>query len=253
MHESRSIPIICYHSIDESDSVISVSPKSFALQMRHLKALGYQAVSLREITDYVHKGFTTANRPIGIIFDDGYKNNYTEAFPVLQEVGFTATIFITTDYCGQINAWGPQHGSIPRLPMMTWNQIEELSRQGIEIGSHTKSHPKLSELGMDKIRDELVGAKALLEDRIGKNIEFASYPYGNYNETVKQIAKSYFKAVVSTRVGKVRKGSDPHALKRLNASGKLFKMFSPKMIYAGSLSYYIAVKTAMNKFKSLMG
>ncbi|NIQ16060.1 MAG: polysaccharide deacetylase family protein, partial [Candidatus Dadabacteria bacterium] len=242
MYDPSGIPVLCYHSIDPSNSVISVSPESFAAQMRHLKKLGYQSISLNEIVNYVHKGVSNFNRPIGIIFDDGYRNNYTKAFPVLQEVGYTATIFVTTGYCGKFNEWGAQNNSIPRLPMMTWEEISEMSRNGIEIGSHTKSHPKLAELDELKAREELIGAKKQIEDHIGREVEFASYPFGSFNDEVKQVAKTAFKAVVSTRVGKVRVGSDVHALERINTSGKLFKMLPPKIIFSGSLDYFITLK-----------
>ena len=159
MYYPDSLPILCYHSIDGSNSVVSVAPKSFGAQMRYLKSKGFQTLPLKEIVEYTQYGTTSVAKPIGIVFDDGYTNNYTDAFPILQEVGFQATIFLVTNYCGKLNEWGPQHESIPLLPMMTWEEIKEMSRHGIEFGSHTMSHPKLAEVSTEQALSELVGPR----------------------------------------------------------------------------------------------
>lgn len=249
--QSSGLPILCYHSIDVSGSPVSVDPKSFADQMAYLLRQGYQAVTLHDVVEYAQNGHTSVKRPVCIVFDDGYKNNYTEAFPVLHKVGFSATIFVTTDYCGKLNKWSPQHKSIPSLPMMSWEEMVEMSRHGIEFGSHTKSHPKLAEIDAKMAREELEGAKEELEHHLGEKVEFASYPFGSFNGEVKTLAESLFKAVVSTRLGKVQLGSDIHALERINASSKLFKLIPCQMTFSTHFDGYLMLKKLIDKAKTL--
>ena len=252
MSQSSGLPILCYHSIDLSGSPVSVNPQSFSDQIAYLQKSGYQTVTLHEVVEYAQNGHTSVKRPVCIVFDDGYKNNYTEAFPVLRRAGFSATIFVTTDYCGKSNSWGEQSMSIPPLPMMSWEEIVEMSRHGIEFGSHTKSHPKLAEIDVKMASEELEGAKVELENHIGKQIEFASYPFGSFNGEVKGLAKSIFKAVVSTRLGKVQVGSDIHALERINVASDLFKLLPESVALGGSFNYYLAMKNCIDWGKRIV-
>ncbi len=192
MYYPDSIPILCYHSIDGRDSSVFMDPRSFAAQMRYMKRKGFTTLSLEEIVNYTRDGTASDGKPIGIVFDDGYKNNYTEAFPVLQEVGFQATIFLAINYCGKVNDWRSQHKSIPLLPMMTWEEVKEMSRHGIELGSHTMSHPKLAEVPTEQALAELVGAKEEIENHVGREVAFASYPFGSFNDRVRGFAQSVF-------------------------------------------------------------
>ena len=249
---SPGLPILCYHSIDASGSPVSVDPQSFARHIAYLKEKGYQSVSLHEVVEYAQHGRTSVKDPVCIVFDDGYKNNYTEAFPVLDKAGFTATIFVATDYSGQSNRWDEESTSIPSLPMMSWEEIVEMSRHGIEIGSHTKSHPKLAEIDAARVREELEGSKVELEHHLGKKVEFASYPFGNFNDSVKSLAGSLFKAVVSTRLGKVRPGSDIHALERINPASDLFRSLPVWVALGGDLNYYLTMKNCVDWGKKLV-
>ncbi len=246
------LPILCYHSIDMSGSPVSLHPQRFADQMVYLRRQGYQAVTLHDVVEYAQNGHTSVNRPVCIVFDDGYKNNYTEAFPVLLNVGFSATIFVTTDYCEKSNKWDEQSMSIPSFPMMSWHEIVEMSHHGIEFGSHTKSHPKLAEIDAKMAREELEGSKVALEDHLGKKVEFASYPYGSFNSEVKTLAESLFKAVVSTRLGKVQLGSDIHALERINAASDLFRSLPAWVALGGGLNYYLAMKNCIDWGKKVV-
>lgn len=250
--QSSGFPILCYHSIDRSGSPVSVDPQNFSDQMAYLRRQGYEAVTLHDVVEYAQNGHISVKRPVCIVFDDGYKNNYTEAFPVLDKVGFSATIFVTTDYCGKSNSWSPQHMSIPTLPMMSWEEIVEMSRHGVEFGSHTKSHPKLAEIDAKMAREELEGAKEELENHLGKKVEFASYPFGSFNGEVKTLAESLFKAVVSTRLGKVQRGSNIYALERINAASKLFKLLPYQMTFSTNFDGYLMLKELINKGRTLL-
>ena len=252
MPTSIGLPILCYHSIDTSGSPVSVDPQSFASHIAYLQEKGYQTVTLHDVAEFAQHGHTSVKKPICIVFDDGYKNNYTEAFPVLDKAGYSATIFVATDYVGKSNRWDEESMSIPSLPMMSWEEMGEMSRHGIEFGSHTKSHPKLAELDEKMAREELEGSKVELEDHLGKKVEFASYPFGSFNDGVKTLAASLFTSVVSTRLGKVQHGSDIHALERINVASELFRSLPVWVALGGGLNYYLNMKNCIDWGRKLI-
>ena len=249
MLHTGGIPILCYHSIDTSNSPVSVTPTAFARQMDWLRKRGFNSLTLNDLVGWVQAKGGCSGKPVCLVFDDGYYNNYTHGFPILQEVGFTATIFVATDYCARINSWDNQHRSIPRLRMMSWENIVEMSRHGIEFGSHTRSHPDLTQLGSDEVREELIGAKKVLQDRIGKAVRFCSYPFGKFNTLTKQVARSAFSGAVSNRIGKVTPESDRYALERINAASALFKILPTRVVFAANFDFYIAAKKSVDSFK----
>jgi peptidoglycan/xylan/chitin deacetylase (PgdA/CDA1 family) len=249
--KKNTFPILTYHSIDTSCSVISVSPSSFKEQMSYLKERGYETLSLQEVTKYVKEGSRLLEKRFVITFDDGYKNNYTQAFPILKEYQFTATIFLTTSYCGMKNDWPNQHSSIPNLPMLSWEEIREMSKYGIEFGAHTRSHPRLTELTIEKAKLEMLGSKRDIEAHLDKPVEFFSYPFGNYDEKIKEIAKTAFKGAISNRPGKVDSHSDPYALERINATGQIFKCLPLNILSIRSFDLYVVLKRAVNRVTKL--
>jgi len=188
LYRTRLIPVLVYHSVDDSGSVISISPGDFKGHMRYLKDNGYRSISLIEYVGYLRKGWKPRDKLVVITFDDGFMNNYTEAFPVLRMHGFTATIFITTDYVGKTCAW-MKDDSIPGLPMMSWSEIREMRASGIDFEAHTCSHPHLTELSVKDIRDELVKSKSILEDKIDREIDFFGHPYGDTDCRSQQVAR----------------------------------------------------------------
>ena len=207
-HDKRSIPILTYHSIDNSKSVISVSPSGFKKQMNYLMENGYQTLSLYDTIRHLQQRESLPEKVIIITFDDGYKNNYIHAFPILKKYQFTATIFLATAYCEGTNDWFGQEFSIPRIPMLSWVEIREMSRYGIEFGAHTRSHARLADLDMEKAQEEIVGSKMDIESHLNQPVELFSYPFGSFNEQAKEIVRTVFKGAVSTRLGKVNSESD---------------------------------------------
>jgi peptidoglycan/xylan/chitin deacetylase (PgdA/CDA1 family) len=221
--------------------------------MTYLKSRGYRCLSLHDVRDYVLYQQPVPDKSVCIVFDDGYANNYTDAFPILQEVDFTATIFIATAYCEKVNQWCEPYHAIPRLSMLAWEQIREMSRYGIEFGSHSQSHPNLTALAIDQVQDEIIGAKSAIEDCIGKEVNFLSYPFGHFNADVKSVARSAFQCAVSNILGKVTRTSDLYALHRINATSGIFKFLPTKLAFSNSLNTYIAVKNVANHCKRLIG
>lgn len=174
------IPILMYHQIDEPPPRgtalrgLTVAPSSFAWQMRMLRLLGYRGLSMHDLEPYLtgeKKG-----KVVGITFDDGYQNNLHHALPVLKKNGFTATCYGVSDMLGGTNAW--DRGLVAEKPLMTLNDWRAWRAAGMDIGSHTRTHAKLTELSADQARDQIERSKSTLEDAIGCPVNHFCYPYG---------------------------------------------------------------------------
>jgi peptidoglycan/xylan/chitin deacetylase (PgdA/CDA1 family) len=236
MSQGRSvnIPILTYHSVDESHSVISTSPSEFAKQMAQLWKGGWRSVSLSEMTRLMRDEQSFPEKTFVITFDDGYENAYSEAFPVLTQFGFKATIFLITEYCGKLNDWPGHSASIVRRPLLSWSQIQEMHKHGMEFGAHTLSHPDLTKISIQDAEREMISSKAQIQDRLGVEAEFFAYPYGKFNSRVKEIAQQQFLGACSTKLGKARATSDLFLLPRVDmyymSSERLFSALSTVLV-----------------------
>jgi len=240
------IPVLLYHSVDDSGSVISISPQEFKAQMRYLRRSGYETISLNEYLNYVVGFGKPAGKRVVITFDDGFKNNYSEAFPVLKEYGFTATIFISTDLAGQKSSW-ERDESIPELSMLTWDEVKEMSDYGIKFESHTCSHCYLSQLSENEARDELLRSKSTIEEKTGRQVEFFCHPYGDWSEQTKRLAREcgYRGAFTRPGFGSASNKGDLYDLKRVGtAQFSCLEDFKAGLL--GTYDWYV-------KFKEYLG
>jgi peptidoglycan/xylan/chitin deacetylase (PgdA/CDA1 family) len=171
---SIKCPILSYHSIADD----SVTPHLFEEHLDFLCS-AYRIILLRQLFDGIFNDGLPRN-PLVISFDDGYRDNYEFAFPILKQYGVAATIFVAAGYVG---------GVFDRRPIMTQGQIKDLAVHGIEIGSHTVSHPNLQRLNRERIREELAESKAKLERIIESPVVSVAYPYGLYNHEIIEVAQ----------------------------------------------------------------
>ncbi len=215
--QTTKIPILTYHSIDTSGSVISTSPETFRKQMQFLGDAEFNVVSLKALGKSLLKRAPLPPKTIVLTFDDGFQNFYTSAFPVLNEYNFPATVFLITDYCGKYNDWEGNLPTLARSKLMDWKGIKELSKNNIEFAAHSRTHPDLTKLNTEKAVREIVESKLTIEERLGVEVTDFAYPYGKYNLPVKQLTEKHFRTACSTRLGKVRAGDDFFALKRVDA------------------------------------
>jgi peptidoglycan/xylan/chitin deacetylase (PgdA/CDA1 family) len=194
-----------YHSIGGADR-LAVRPEAFAEQMAYLRDHGYTPVPLGART-------RPADRPVVITFDDGYADFHEHALPVLDRLGFPATVFVTT---GWLDDAGPYAAGRPLGRMLTWRQTEEIAACGVEIGAHGHSHAQLDQLGRPALRDELRRSRSLLQDRLGRTVAVMAYPYGYSSARVRHEVRAagYDKAcAVANSV--MTTGHDPLTLPRL--------------------------------------
>ena len=138
-------PVLAYHSIDNSGSEVSVSGNEFNRQMLFLKENGYQTISMTQYAETIRTKGKHSKKSFVLTFDDGYLNNYTEAYPLLKKLGYTATIYLITRYMGGYCDWITDI-PVPRLRMLDWDEVLEMTGNGIDFGAHTITHPHLSRL-----------------------------------------------------------------------------------------------------------
>lgn len=178
------ILILTYHDFTiEEGSSYDMNIVEFEKQMDYLAAHNYSVISLSELLKGL-KGGQLPPKPVVITIDDGFKSNYTLAYPVLKKYNFPAILFLYTNFIEKNN------GSL------TWEEIKEMTKNNIEIGSHTLSHCNLLkyrknenyETYLTRIRKEIFLSKEILESKIGRKVKFFAYPYGAYSSTIKDLA-----------------------------------------------------------------
>ncbi len=200
------VPIMMYHSVSLADEspLNVVSPKSFANQMEYLKKHEYKIISL---DDYVERNKAKKEFPhktVVITFDDGYRDNYKNAFPIIKQYHFPVTIFLISDYVG-VN-----------LNLLTWNQVKEMAHDGIEFGSHTRHHMYLPEATDEQLKDEIIDSKRIIEEHLNKPVNYIAYPSGGFSEQIKGIvALAGYKAALTTNRGYDRYNIDLYELSRI--------------------------------------
>ncbi len=217
------LPILMYHSISDGaeDQVspyyrVATSPRVFAEQMALLRADGWQAVGVKRGRELLRRGGNAADKVAVVTFDDGFRDFHTQAFPVLRQNGFSATMYLPTAFIGR------KPLSFKERECLTWDEVRELHQAGIEFGSHTVNHPKLYELDAAQIRTELEMSKQIIEQELGVPVCSFAYPYAfpSADRAFVEIFSDLLKAAgyesnVTTRIGRVRVGDDPFTLKRL--------------------------------------
>jgi len=180
----EAMPILLYHSIDNSEMEDSVSPKVFFHQMEYLHSEGYRAVSLDEIGIYLKsRNQRRLSKTLAITFDDGYRSVYQYAMPILRRFGFPASVFLPTQHVGRHSEW-----THPREPLLTWNEVLAMEKDGILFGTHGHSHRDLTALTQEQARRELEVSKRILEDKLGKPIAYTAYPFSKSNGIIEKLA-----------------------------------------------------------------
>jgi peptidoglycan/xylan/chitin deacetylase (PgdA/CDA1 family) len=188
---------------------LSISPQTFADHMAYLHGAGYTTISLYHLLDALTWGRPLPERPIILTFDDGYRDNHENAFPILQRYGFTATFFVLTEPID----WGSER-------YMTWPQIEEMAAAGMDIEPHSKTHPDLRNRPRDFLVWEILGSAQTVEAHIGRYPRFFAYPSGWYDDALIDFLKEIqFWGAVTTWYGWDHTWPERYELQRIRVSG----------------------------------
>lgn len=209
-HED-DVPVLNYHQINDRDhNALTVSSSEFAAQMQYLATEGYHTITPQELADSLENNTALPEKPIVITFDDGYLDNYQNAYPVLKEHNMKATIFLISDYVS----------TYPNY--LTWSQIDEMQQSGlIDFESHTLSHIELPKASSEKeIEHQLKGARQALEWHLKKPVHFIAYPCGSYNDEVQELTQETgYRAAFTVKYGLDKPGMDMYALNRVPIFG----------------------------------
>ena len=192
------VPILMYHYISippaDADSYrlgLSTNPALFRQQVAYLADNGFTTIDLYDLSLAIAGKKELPDKPIILTFDDGYIDNYEAAFPILQEFGFTATMFIATDFIDRND-----------YNYMSWEMIMELSIAGMRIEPHSMTHPDLRGRAVSEKRYEMRGSRDRIEAFIGYEPRFFAYPSGKYDENSVQAAEELgFWGAVTTNGG----------------------------------------------------
>ena len=213
---SNAVPILTYHSLDDSGAVTSVAPGDFDQHMRILAERGFTGVTLSALLDFWDGQGTLPPRPVVITFDDGFANVLEHAAPRLSDLGFGATIFVVSGRCGQTNDWSDQGPDAPRLPLLSWSELGQMAAAGFEFGAHSVTHRPLTKIPQSEAAREIVESKAAIEDRLGQAVQTFAYPFGLFNRHVCDVVSAHFRAACSARLGKAQPTQNRHLLPRLD-------------------------------------
>ena len=220
----KGIPVLMYHKVSPDTRTgglgLRVPPEDFDWEMQYLKKNNYHTVSLGNVLDYFQSGKALPQKPIVITFDDGYKDNYQYAYPILKKYDYTATVFVVTSIIGKTNEFDVKKHLQPENKMMDWSEIKSLATGGITIGSHTLTHPHLTQISQTEARQEIMESKNVLEKGLGKEVQFFCYPYGDNNDTVAKMVKEIgYRAAVTTQLGINNQDNDPYLMNRIRIMG----------------------------------
>ena len=205
---THHLPVLEYHRIGEPrpDHVPTVSTHSFERQMAWLARWRYRVMALDDVAQAMERGAPVPRWSAVITFDDGYEDNYTVAWPILKRFGFPAIVFVT-----------PTEVGLPGFA--TWEQLARMAADGFAVGSHTMHHAYIPATPEARLMEELAESKRMIEERIGRRVDFLSYPIGGYTPRAQAVARDAgYRAACTTNRGTSFALADRYAIRRIKMS-----------------------------------
>lgn len=234
--------ILTFHSIDDSGSVLSFPPATFAELIAALPEADLPILDLETLLA------PSTARGVAITFDDGMKSVHTSAMPVLREHAVPSHLFLTTSAVGGTNRWPTQPAGAPAFEMLEWPALDDLQKAGMRIESHTHTHPDLRRLGTDAIVEECMTADRIIEARTGRPPRFFAYPYGRTSEAACDVARARYQASVTVVLRKLQRAEDRARLPRLDSHYLRHSWLFPRLGQRLPGAYF-ALRGALRRLK----
>lgn len=223
---ARFLPVLMYHSVSDLGDAgrssyykVCTSPARFAEQMQWLNELGCRGVTLSAGLALLATGHASPVQPVAITFDDGFQDFHTTAWPILQHLGYSATMYVPTGFIGHTR----QH--FAHRPCLTWSEVRELAAAGVEFGSHTVNHATLFHCSWTDIAREVADSKARLQDELGASVSGFAYPYAFpqadaafTSRLTEMLSSEGYRHCATTVIGRFQPGDDLFRVKRLPAN-----------------------------------
>lgn len=196
------VPVLMYHSVGpEAGNDAVISSQRFAEHMEYLHRHHYRPISLDELYAYLAEGGDLPPKPAVITFDDGYRDTYLTALPILKKYEFKSVVFVPVSEVGR---------------NLSWDELREMKAAGMDIAAHSYTHRELQLMSPQEQAEEISKSKELLDRFLGQNTRFFCYPYGTYNNDTIQILKDKgFVLAVTIDPGWAKPGDNPFALRRV--------------------------------------
>jgi peptidoglycan/xylan/chitin deacetylase (PgdA/CDA1 family) len=215
--------VVMFHRVQENDGsdALTVDVAMFERYCRFFRR-HFRVAPLRTLVRALERRAPLLDRTLAITFDDGYRDNFDNAAPVLEKLALPATFFVVTQWIGTdvVPRWDQQRRA--HYPWMTWDHVRSLQRRGFEIGAHTRTHVDLGRVGAPEAQDEILGGRLELENQIGAPVESFAYPYGKPDNLTDanrdRVRAAGFRCCCSGFGGINRPSTDPFRLRRVPIS-----------------------------------
>lgn len=213
---SARVPALLYHRVGpplaSAHPALTVSHRRFGSQLRLLARQRFTGISAAAWLAALTAGARLPPRPILLTFDDGYADLAEHAFPPLERLGWSATVFVSTSTVGGRSEWDAPVGA--DLPILSAEEIRAWAARGIEFGAHGSTHCDLAGVGPERLRREVVGGRDELTELIGRSVTAFAYPYGSYNDEVRALVASSFELAFGLDEGLNDASTDRTRLRR---------------------------------------
>jgi len=214
--QSFKLPILIYHYVeyvtDERDTIrqsLNITPNIFEQQIKTLKDAGYTTITPSQI-EKIEKGRLKIEKPVILSFDDGYRDFYTDVFPILKKYNIKAVAYVNP-------------GLLDKLNYMYWDEVKEIAKSGyVEIGAHSMSHRSLSSIDEKSAEWEVRESKAMLEKQLNIPVTSFAYPFGHFNnQTIEFVKSAGFTSAITTDEGTNEDTKEKFTLKRIHPGSRI--------------------------------